>query len=188
MLFKVTESNDVFKDNPELESIDAFAKCTNRQLKYVFYAYDYKSPLRNMKLEERLEKAARLAGYKNEKDSTRLDKNGRSVISGKVGTVNVAIREFKELQRDEDREILLAIESQISQIIEEMARRGKTIKEIKDVNSFAPSLIQLAQTKKQLIEILDMRDDMHVVETQDDSIIRDDELSTLDILNAEEDD
>lgn len=184
MLFKVTEKNDVFADNPELESIDAFRSCTSRQLKYVFYAYDYKSPLRQMPLQERLEKAARLAGYKTEKDRPILDKNGRSVVAGGVPRVNAAVRAFKEVQYDQDKETLLGIEEQMRQITELANKKDKEPKELELSVKISQNLTQLAKVKKELIEILDMRDE--VVATVEEDTIQEAQLSTLDLLNMED--
>lgn len=187
MLFKVTEHNDVFKDNPELESIEAFAKCTNRQLKFVFYAYDYKSPLRQMQLSDRLDKAARLAGYKTEKGKSILDKNGRNIVAGNVNTVNAAVRVFKEIQHDQDKETLLALDEQTRQIIQLARKEGKDAKELKTSVEISKQLPVIAKIKKELIDILDMRGEIPTTDEVDDTI-NDEQLSTLDLIHRENDD
>lgn len=184
MLFKITKE-DIFKDNPELNSIEAFSKCTDRQLKYVFYVYDYKSPLRTMETEARKEKAARLAGYKLEKDNTRLDKNGRSIVGGTVRSVNEAIKEFREIQRDVDREALLAIENQIEEVIKIARKKDLSAKELETSIKLSKELPRLAEIKKELAKILNIRDAIPTEQESDDTIVES-QLSTLDRLHAKE--
>lgn len=184
MLFKVTKE-DIFKDNPELLAVEAFAKCTDRQLKYVFLTYDYKSPLRMMEINARKEKALKMAGYKMEKDGSRLDRNARKVLSGNVVNINTAIKEFMEVQRDVDREALLAIESQVEQIVQLAAKKNKELKELEMSVKLIKELPRLAETKKELIKILDIRDTAQV-EEEDTSTVQESQLSTLDRLNAQE--
>src|SRR5688572_32345531 len=99
MLYKLIHGQDVFILNPELKAIEEFEPLTDRQMRYVILATDYKSPMRKLNAADKKTRAAMEAGYKMEKDGKRLDMNGRNLIAGKNEKVEKAIKKYKILQQ-----------------------------------------------------------------------------------------
>ena len=74
MIYKIEKGKTVFESNEGLESNDIFAKCNERELKYVFLLHDIDSPYIKMRFKDRKLKAAAEAGYRKEKGGKRYDK------------------------------------------------------------------------------------------------------------------
>ena len=187
MLFKLISSKDVFELNPQLKAIPEFERLTDRQMKYVILATDYKSPYRKLSPEERRLQAVISAGYKFEKNDNRLDMNGRNVVDGKVGSIVAAIAQYNKMQKDEDYETLLSLSNLISQIRQFNNKPDKDKDELKAaVDMNVKKLDLLMETKKKLEEILDMREDEgsdKEFSTEDDGTINEDDLPTLSQYN-----
>lgn len=159
MLFKIVHGEDVFVTNPGLKALEAFKDMTDRQMKYVILATDYKSPFRKLPLDERKYNAAVEAGYRLEKDGKRLDMNGRNLVAGKVMAVEGAIKRYKDLQKDEDYETLLSVGTLIAQIRELNSKPDKNVQELEKAVTMTMKLDKLVETKKRIEEILDLRED-----------------------------
>lgn len=189
MLFKVEAGKNIFDLNPELKALAEFANLTDRQMTYVALCTDYSGPFRKLSAEECKFQAALEAGYKLEKGTTRLDSNGRSLVGGKVGAVEAAIKRYKELQKDEDYEAWLSLKLLIAQITELNNKKDKTVAELEKAIKFTKDLPSIMDTKKKLEEILNLRgEDLHPIAAADDDDVKHDELSTLDLYNEEEND
>ena len=65
MLYLITQ-NDIRKDNPSIDAIPAFAKCNDRELKYIMLTYDYESTYVKIQIHDRKKRAAEAAVYKTE--------------------------------------------------------------------------------------------------------------------------
>lgn len=182
MLFKVEANKDVFELNPELKAITEFERLTDRQMKYVILATDYKSPFRKLTIDERKYQSALASGYKLTTDGKRLDTNATSLVKGKVGNVEAGIAKYRELQKDEDYETLLSLSSLIAQIREANNMPNKSMTDLKTVVDMnIGKLDKLIQTKKNLEDVLDMREDAPIdpqIDPNDDSI----DESTLPLL------
>jgi len=140
-----------------------------------------------LQIEECKFQSALEAGYKLEKGSTRLDTNGRSLVGGKVMAVEVAIKKYQALQKDEDYEAWLSLRLLISQITELNNQKDKTIQELEKAIKFTKELPSIMDTKKKLEEILNIRsEDVSALAVADDDDVKYDELSTLDLYNEEE--
>lgn len=116
MLFKLHYEKSPFELNDGLKAIREFAILTDRQFTAVALYTDYDSPLRKLPDLQRKEQAAIIAGYPME--GKRVDKNGRNFVDGKVGSMERAIKKYKEIQYDRDRETLAGIDRQIHEIME----------------------------------------------------------------------
>lgn len=194
MLFKINANTDVFKDNPELQSVLEFERCTDKQFRYVALLTDYKSPFRKLGIEDKKYQAAVTAGYKLEKDGKRLDMNGRNLVAGKVGNVEAAIKKYRELQKDEDYETLLSLSVLIGQIRDLNAKPDKTVLELeKAVAISTGKLDKLVETKKKLENIIEKREDFPTeaqdnpgafLADPDDEFVSESSLSVLDKVNA----
>lgn len=116
MLFKLQYDKSPFLLNEGLKAIKEFVCLSDRQFTAVALFTDYESPIRKLPEKERREQAAIIAGYQME--GKRLDKNGRNFVDKKVGSMEGAIRKYKEIQFDKDKETLAGIDRQIYEIME----------------------------------------------------------------------
>jgi hypothetical protein len=116
MLFKVSHDKDIFELNPEMQAIVEFAKLTPRQMQAVALIADYNSPFRSLPEKARREKACETAGYKSEVTG-RLDRNGRAVVLGEVASMERAIKKYREIQYDERKAMLEAVDAQIQEAL-----------------------------------------------------------------------
>lgn len=181
MLFKVIANKDIFELNPELNAIEEFSRCTDRQLKWVMLVYDYKTPYKGLRIEDRKLRVALDLGYKLEKGGKRPDKNTRSLIDGKVGTVVAAVNKFKEIQWNEDYETLKSYDMAMEDIRAFIVKPEKTTTELSQSIKFMKELATLQSLRKELRDILGLMD-----EGVSEEVDVETELSTLDLVNQEE--
>lgn len=193
MLFKVIKGKDVFEINPELKAVEEFAELTERQMTYVILAFDYKTPFRKLEWQKRKEQAALEAGYKLEKGGKRLDINGRNVVEGKNAGIEKARKRYNIIQRDEDYETLLGLSKLITDIRDLNAKPQKELQELEKAVKFSKDLPALMKAKKELEDILEMREDeitdvgTEPAKTEEDAIVVSN-LSILAQLNEDEED
>lgn len=124
MLFKVNSSlkeageREFFDLNPGASAITEFDCLTTRQMFFVCLVADRDSdsPLRTLPETPRRTKAAIIVGYPLE-DGVRLDKNGRNVVAGKVESIEIAIKKYRELQYDESEALEQALDAQVQEVI-----------------------------------------------------------------------
>lgn len=158
MLYKVIDGQDIFDLNNELLAIPEFKNLTHRQMTFVCLVADRKSPLRTLPEKERREKAARIAGWPTE--GTRLDRNGRDVVAGKVPTIEAAIAKYNELQYDEDQVTLDTINHQIHEIRDylksdknEAKDKGKALEQAAKLGKQLPELVEAKHRLEELLQI-----------------------------------
>jgi hypothetical protein len=189
MLFKLKQGEDIKELNNGIEILQEFKDITSKQLTVVALVADYDSPLRKLPERQRRERACILAGYPME--GTRVDKNGRNVVLGKVESIEKAIVVYKGLQYDEEKEILAAYDQQIADIIELMKReKPEDLKEAMALSEKAAKLStqlpEIKEAKKKIQGLLADRGDYKPeIETftssdLDDVEEGDEELSTID--------
>lgn len=140
MLFKVhsdiaEEDDKFFEMNPGALAIEEFNKCTGRQMFFVCLVADrdHDSPLRTLPERARREKAVVIVGYPME--GNRPDKNARNLINGKVEKVEKAIAKYREIQYDEDKEMLFAVSAQIQEAIAAMAADKEALARVTKVTT-----------------------------------------------------
>lgn len=189
MLFKVEVGKDVFEINQELKSIPEFERLTSRQMVYVILSTDYSSPFRKMTVEDRNHQAAITAGYKYEKDGTRLDMNARNLVEGKTGSVQAAIKKYREIQHDDDYETLQSVSKLIADVRAFNNKKDKNINELdKAVSMTTGKLDKLMATKKAIEEIIGAREDLPTDPKEnivaDNDLVDEGSLSLLDKENA----
>ena len=178
MLFKVEPNKSVRELNPELSVVEEFEKIPERNLEYIFLVYDYESPYRKLPLDQRKEKVAFKVGFKMEKGRRLLDKNARNIMNGKNVPTQKALEAFKELIYDSDRDTYQALEDLITNIRRELRTPSKGSQDMKHKAALAKDLPSLAQTKKQLAQILEKKDT-----TEDESEDENEKMSTLEMMN-----
>lgn len=214
MLFKLIEGQDFFELNPEARAIKEFNERTSQQMWVVSLVADYESPLRQKSEKDRREIAVGIAGYKKEADGKRFDKNARNIIEGKVPTVELAIAKYRELQYDEDQEMLQAVNSQIQEAMsimtmdkeesckvtntkvskdgkketEEYTDHVQRVKLVKEAINLGKSLAELKKTKQELIAMIaakgDTRLDITTYTSADLPLDDDSGLNTLELFMA----
>jgi hypothetical protein len=142
MLFKVhsdlakTTNKDLFFEmNPGALAIEEFGRCSTRQMFFVCLVADrdYDSPLRTLPERTRRERAVVIAGYPLEGD--RPDKNARNLINKNVENVEKAISKYRELQYDEDRAMLDAINTQIQETLDAISSDKQEAAKVTKVSS-----------------------------------------------------
>jgi len=180
-MFYLITQDDIRKDNPSIDAIPEFAKCNDRELKYVVLTYDYDSPYKKLKFADKQKRAAIAAGYKKELNRDILDRNARITTTGSNPKVQAAIRAFKDIQRDINKDILNAYDNQIEQFIQKTAEPKETDSDWKLALAITKALPALLKSRKEILEILEMRED----DERDESINQVVELSTLDKHNQE---
>src|SRR5690606_23221088 len=157
--------------------IPEFKDRSSNQMIFISLVADRESPLRTIPEDKRRVKAAEIAGYVGREKDGRYDKNHRNLVEGKVEFVEKAIAKYRELQYDEDQEMLDGINRQIQEIMylqkinkEEfcMRKKVKVFKDgskeeeksidtkqltqmVKDVSDMVKNLPELRQAKKDLL-------------------------------------
>lgn len=125
MICKIT-SNNFWTDNPEFHAIPEFDKMNSKQMKYIALTYDYETPLRKLRIKERKDRAAQIAGFKREKSRANVWEQGaRDMINGKNKGVERAIEIYGSLQFNIERETLKAFDEQLSEYISIMNTKNK---------------------------------------------------------------
>jgi hypothetical protein len=188
MLYKIEDGKTVFESNTGLDSNEIFAKCSDRELRYVFLLYDVESPYIKMRFKDRQDKAASQAGYKKEKDGKRFDKNARAVLNGSRITVRRAIQEFKQIQQSSNTNfaVLETLKTQIERnitFIEKVDEDKLTVKEMIDLNKLANGLKDLIQTKVNIEAILNIDPNVEEEQGQEELVGN---LSMLDQVNMDD--
>lgn len=187
MIYKIEKDKTVFESNSGLDSNPIFEKCSDREMKYIFWLYDIDSPYIKMRFEDRQQKAAGEAGYKRESDRKRFDKNARAVFAGGVSRVEAAIKEFRKIQNTSNINfaVLAALTTQIERninFIENAKESELNAKIMLDLNKLAGGLQDLIQTKVNIEEILNVDGGLNSEEEE----AMPEHLSTLDQMNIEE--
>jgi hypothetical protein len=160
MLFKVDIRKPVRETNPEINAIEEFVDLSDRNLKYIFLVYDYDTPYKQIPIDERKKKVALDVGFKTEKGRDLFDKNARDILNGKIDSIEAAIKKFKSLIFDQDRETYISVSELIVNISNMIGTPTKNIAELEKKAKMAQQLTSLSQTKKQLAQILGIRNDM----------------------------
>lgn len=182
MLFKVTK-RDIREDNSNIDAIPEFEVCTSRELKYVFLVYDYDTPLYQLGMEERKMRAAEMAGYHVEGGGKRLDKTGRNLLNGKYPHVEAAVKRFKQIRRDLDREVLESYDTQLEQFIQKAAEPKTDNRDWDLALKINKELPKLLEQRRALLDLLNLRGEFKEEEenTAEDKL----QLSTLDQVNQD---
>jgi hypothetical protein len=178
MLFNVDLDKPVRETNPEIDTIREFKDIPDRSLKYVFLVYDYKSPYRELPMQQRKEKVALMVGFKMETGRKMFDKNAREVLKEKNYAVERARKAFTELIYDQDRDTYQAIDDLINNTKDYIRKTSNIASEMDKKIKMAKELPALASTKAQLAQILDISDKIELDEEDEES-----QVSTLEMSN-----
>jgi hypothetical protein len=156
MLYRITDK-PIFEEHPELSQIHEFASLPDKVLKWIFMVYDWDGPFRKLPIAKRREIAANNILYTANR-RTNFDKYVTKLLKGEVTEVNMGIAAFNETQYDEDRETLEALKDGIKDIRRMMKEKAKNFKDAKDKADLAKKLREMAEEKKILEDIFELRD------------------------------
>lgn len=184
MLFKIEKDKTVFQSNPEIQNFECMAACSDKELKFIFWVYDYETPLRKLPYDKRILKAGDLAGFSKDQAGYFIP-SARNTIAMKGDKMRNALREFNLLQFDQEKELIKAYDEEINQIIELIGKKDKSEKEWSLVKDFNLSVKKIIEAKKELEEAVGMRG-TDLVEGSDDFTTAK-PLSLLDMLHTNED-
>ena len=158
MIYKVTQK-DIRETNDDIDAIAAFSVCTSRELKFVFLTYDFDTPLRQLNFEARRLKAAIEAGYRMENTRDMPDKTTRKLLNGNYPKVEEAIKAFKSIRRDVDRETLESYNTQLEQFVEYSKQPKESHKDWEVAMKINKGIFELLKLRKAIVELLDLRAD-----------------------------
>lgn len=175
MLFSIVPKKSIFETNPELLSIPEFANLSEKQMRFLVYAYDYRSPYRQLPMDDRKKKAALTAGYKIE-SSKNFAREGVLPESMEKGA-----SKYLELQYDEDWENLKAFDEQMKEIRDFLKKKDKKSAELKMATQMMKDMVSLNKAREELVKSMGLRDGE---EEDSDIVIK--EVSTLDLINQED--
>lgn len=184
MLFKVTK-NDFFEDNPQAKTNEYFGSCTSREMKYICKVYDPESLLARMPIKERKLRALVEAGFNLEKDGRRPDKNAREMMNGKYEHVQLAIREYQKiLPPDENKELAMAVQTQLDEMKAFLKREKKTEGEWRIAIVILKDMPKILKDRNEIFELLGQREilDKDAAGEEPEHLT----LSTLDDVNEEQ--
>ena len=181
MFYKVTQE-DVRKDNPSIDAVTEFNECTSAELKYMLLVYDYETPFRELDVAARKNRAAIQAGYTVDKNGKHKKKT-QEMLDGLVPHLLIATRVFMKLQKDIDREAMVAYNQQIEQFINKSKEEKVTDKDWELALKITNQLPKLLQARKEIQDLLGLRG--MEIEDDLDEIDHDIQLSTLDMVNEE---
>jgi len=170
--------------NPGIDSIYDFSMISDKNLLYIYFVYDWASPLYRMGLQDKKVAAWRESGDNFE--GNRPSKHARSIMNMDVAIMNKAIAKFVFIQRlsDQDRAVVEALQHQIEEITRSMAVPSKDTKELKDKVAIAKILLDLINQRKQIAKALDLRGGDEEVNAEKEI---DREMSALDKFNEDAD-
>ena len=168
--------------NPGIDSINDFAIMSDKNLLYIYFVYDWSSPLYRMGLKDKKVAAWREAGDNFEGE--RPSRHARAIMKMEVANVNRAISKFVSIQRlsDQDQAVVEALQYQIEEITRNMATPSKDVAELQKKVSISKILLDLIKQRKQIAKALDLRSGDEEVDAEKE-IER--EMSALDQFNEE---
>lgn len=180
MLFNIKASEPVRETCPDIDSIPEFEGITDRQIRYVILVYDYDSPYRQQPLDERKVRVAKDVGYSYNPDTSKItEREGKNIINNDIPDVVRAIKKYRELQYDEERDLLMAYDEQLLQFKEFFRKKGKTEDEIKLALAITKQYNELISDRKAMIESLGLKGEIGDEEDE----FADEALSLIDQVN-----
>lgn len=185
MLFIVDKDKDFFKLNPEAKAVPEFKDLEPEAMDFICLVYDYKSPYRQMPYEKRCNTVVNDIGL--EKTPTgRPSKLENDLREIRREDIKKAIDKYAEMQYDDDRDTLRAYDQQIKNIKHLMTTATKPNDMDKAVK-LAKEIPNLRKSKKELEELLDMRDEHEAqVNAEQDEIDSEIDFSLVELYNDEE--
>jgi hypothetical protein len=168
MMYKIKPNEDVVVTNPELASIPEFADLADKKLRYVIFLTDYQSPLRNFPEPEKKRLAAIQAGFAPQDTHQKtLQPKVREMINGSHEDVNKAIAKYKELQYNEDRELMKTLQKQMNNIKKMVDAGSDDPGEMKKINDLLLTLADLREQQRKIAITAGLEETLPELEKED---------------------
>lgn len=167
MLFPIPKKTvNLFDSISGLRLIEEFKKLddkshsdNDKRMRFVMLVADYQSPLKQHPESKRRELAALEAGWVVQTNARRtIDARGKLVVDGKDKDVEAAITKYRELQINEDRELLELYTKQINDIKKAISTSTDDPDVLKKRNTLLESLPALKESKNKLAKMTDLED------------------------------
>lgn len=154
---------------PEFDVLDR-SRLDDRLMRFVMLVADYDSPLKQHPEKKRRELAILSSGGKvQDHNHTALDMRSRQIVEGRDSDVEAAIKKYREIQYNEDREMLIVVNSQIDSIKTMILEKTFDVDELKKRNALLLTLPELVETKKKLAKMANMEEEVFESETAGES-------------------
>lgn len=120
---------------------------------------DYQSPLKQHPEPKRRELAALEAGWVVQSNAQKtIDARGKILVDGKDKDVERAIAKYREIQHNEDRELLSLYDTQLGNIKAAILVTSSDPDELKKRNLLLESIPSLKESKNRLAKLTDLED------------------------------
>lgn len=159
MYYKLIAGQDIFELNPGLRAVPGFTGLTDMQMKFICLMCDpsQDNPVRTLQGRQKREKAALLAGYRQEPGDTRLDRNARNVADGKVRSIEEGIDLFKSLHYDEKIDTYESMVFQINEIRDFLkSKKNNSPVKMKQAIYLGAKLPELVEAKQKIEQLLNI--------------------------------
>lgn len=186
MLFSVNKTSGYPKlDMPKEEfnrltakllEIEEFRHLTDKMFRCLVLYADYRSPFRQKPSKDRFRLAAIEAGYSVDSNHhNQLEKRARELIDGKNKYWNAAIKRYMEIQHDEDRVALAAIDRQIANVYKMLEKDTDDVAELEKRGKLLKTLPELLRTKREIAQAAGREEEL-VGSIEEDAIVTDQSL------------
>lgn len=172
MLYQIKKGKSIFESNqglrliPEFANIESDPKTAEKFMEFVILVADYQSPLRQHPEKKRRELAVLAAGGKVQNaNHAALDLRSRELVEGKNEKVELAIRKYRQIQHNDDKEMLDVISTQIEAIKTTVLAPSADVDELAKRNKLLQTIPDLIETKKRLARITGIEDEVFLDET-----------------------
>ena len=176
MLYQITKSRPVNESAPGLLLIPEFealfydGRVGDKWMRFVMLVADYDSPLKQHPERKRREMALLAVGFTTEETKhTTLDSKARAIRDGKNEKIEAALKKYKEIQFNEDKETLMVINTQIESIKRAVMEPTTDATILKARNALLDGLPDLIEVKKKIARMSNITEEVFENETTTDS-------------------
>jgi hypothetical protein len=188
MLYKIPKkSGNVYEVHDGLRLIKEFKQLEDnsygdKKMRFVMMVADYQSPLKQHPEPRRRELAALEAGWIVQGNAQKtIDARGKKLVDGKDKLVESAIKKYRAIQHNEDRELLGLYDKHIDNIKKTVSQDSNDPDELKKRNLLLESIPSLKRSKNELAALADIKD---IMVEEDENEGR--ELSLIDEIALDE--
>lgn len=184
MLVKIKRNESIFVTNPWLSNIPEFTHVNEKQMRYVAFYADYKSPFRLHPDADHKKLSALEAGFviQSTHDKT-LEKNARTIINGESPEVNEAIAKYKTLAPDENRDQLKMYVTQMASIQRLVEKGSDDPAELVKLNNLLTAFPELKKSQLELAKLVGMEDELSKIQEE---TVKNKNRPMIDIVASEE--
>jgi len=180
MHYRVNSRENIFNTEPGLKGIPEFNACDDKELKYLFLAYDYEGPFRKLERAKRYKAAALAAGYKWLEGQGKFDTDGVNTITLKSVRLKKALDYFMNVIQadDQDLETLDSYNEQLRQHNQFLSKKDKKSSEVNLAMKIQKELPDLIKKRNNIAELVGHKINFRKEYEENKK------MSTLDKINA----